>query len=161
MRKCIVCGIKSPSFYVSSEDEYLCPKHYINLTENEQAIFNKNKIVLDGNIAYMTIYNHQFVEKETVMLDAEDVKLVKHSRWHIDGSGHVITYVPAKKLQISKKTGLAKVNRLRLIDYIMYKNEGLSCPMYHTGGNILDCRKSNVRMVRGKFEQLSSVKHIL
>lgn len=161
MRKCIVCGSKTPSFYVSSEDEYLCPKHYIELNEKEKIRFNKNKIVIDGEIAYMSVYNHQFIEREIVTLDAEDIKLIKDSRWHIDGDGHVVTYVPTKKLQISKKTGLAKVNRLKLSDYLMYKNEGLSCPVYHTGGDILDCRKSNIRMVRGKLKQLSSVKYIL
>lgn len=164
MRECMFCGSKTIAFYVSSEDKYICPKHYLTakqeLGEDSVKHFYKNKIVIDNNIAYMTIYNNKYTEKEIVMIDVEDIELIKDMRWHIANSNHVITYVAPPKMKVSKRTGLTLKSTLRLSDYLLYKREGVTSPTYHTNGNLLDCRKHNIRKCKDKLREKSTVKNI-
>jgi hypothetical protein len=165
MRECIFCGSKSITFFVSDKEQYICPKHYYMAKEvfGEDAIksFSKNKIVIKGKIAVMTLYNKQFNKKEEVIIDAEDIELVREIRWHLANNGEVITDIVPQRIRISKKTGKIIRQHLKLCDYIMFHRFGITTPVYYVNNNPLDCRKVNLRIARDRKSEKSSIKYIL
>jgi hypothetical protein len=155
MKGCVICDAKNNSFYVNSEEVYLCPKHRKALEEEDLDFareFKKNRFVVEGNVAKMSLYNKEYKEKPyKVLVDTEDIPLLENIRWTEDGYGHVITYV--------KKGN--RIFTLKLMDYIMYIRRGITSPLYHPNCNNLDCRKSNIRIKKDMRKHKSTVKCII
>lgn len=155
MKGCIVCDVKHQGFYVSSDEVYMCPRHKKILSEEDEELskkFKKNRFVVEGKTARMSVYNKQFEEKHyKVIVDVEDIPLLEHIRWREDEDGHAVTSVKKGK----------KVLTLKLMDYLMYLHYGIKSPSYHPNCNNSDCRKLNIRVMKDKRRERSTVKNII
>lgn len=155
MKGCVVCDVKHQGFYVSSDEIYLCPRHKKILSEEdeeESSKFKKNRFVIDGNVARMSVYDKSLKEKHyKVLVDTEDIPLLEHIRWREDGMGHVITHVRKGN----------RILTLKLMDYLMYIRYGIKSPSYHPNCDNFDCRKLNIRIMKDKRRERSTAKNII
>jgi hypothetical protein len=114
--------------------------------------FSKNKFVIKGNVAEMSIYDLSYREKRhKVLVDKEDIPLLEEIRWREDGEGRIVTGVRKGKRNLT----------LNLMDYIMYVRYGIKSPLYHPNCNNADCRKLNIRIKKDKRRELSTVRNII
>ena len=161
MEQCAICERKTNSYYVSNWDKYVCTSHYKEARKLVGvANIYRNKILAKDNKTYMTVYNIKGLDKEEVLIDADDIPFIKELRWHSTDEGYVLAKVNKRKLRFSKQ-GLVKFSALKLIDYIMFKNFEITSPVYQVRNDKTDCRKSNIRVMRGKQKEKSTIKHIL
>ncbi|ALA47888.1 hypothetical protein ABE137_12020 [Brevibacillus laterosporus] len=155
MKGCVICNVKNRAFYVTTNEVYMCPKHRDMLLEEdeEQATqYKKNRFVIKGDEAEMSVYNKKFEEKPyKVIVDAEDIPLLQEVRWRQHGDGHVCTTVNknGKKLSVN------------LIDFITYLRSGIESPLYHGNQRKIDCRKINIRVRKDRRTDKSTIKNLL
>lgn len=159
MKGCTICNVKHQSFYVSSEELYLCPRHKKIMTEEDEEAsqdFKKNRFIIKGKVAEMSIYNKQYDEKfHKVLIDTEDVALIEMFRWTEETTsgegGHIITVIRKNGRRLS----------LKLMDYLQYLRYGIQSPSYLTNCNPFDCRKFNIRVKKDKRRARSTIKNLL
>lgn len=134
---CSVCGRLSFRKTVSHKRIY-CHKHYSQIKRfgkpmdnNPRTILDRNEIRIDGDVAYMDIYNDKCEVVATAIIDAEDVDKVRYTKWKLSGSGYVMN---------SLKHGASNVYLSRHIldtdEFVNYINH-----------NPLDNRKANLSVV--------------
>jgi len=132
---CDVCGrvLKHP---VKTHDMILCDKHYHQfrshgkfLDNNPRTIYDPNEIRIDGDVAYVDLYDKYGNTVATVIIDAEDVERIRYDKWRLSITGYA-NYTTRKK-------GTLMMHRKIL---------GTDQCVDHINGNKLDNRKSNLRI---------------
>jgi hypothetical protein len=62
-----------------------CRKHYLQLKRNGRIFtrtrYDKNEIVIDGQIAYIVLYNDKGVEHGRAIIDTDDIPKVQDYKW--------------------------------------------------------------------------------
>ena len=110
----------------------LCRKHYLQFKRHGKTFnrtqYDLNEIIIDGDIAYIQLYNKQNEPISKAIIDSDDVNNVKSIRWGLHGKGYV-------KNQNGKL--------LHRIILNVDKNDISD----HINQNKLDNRKSNLRLV--------------
>lgn len=124
----------------------LCNKHYNQLKKygkfldnNPRTIYDKNEIRIDGDIAYMDIYNKNCDVIATTMIDIEDIPKVKYTKWKLSASGYVMNNLKFKGS--NKHLSRVILNTNQFVDHINH--------------NTLDNRKCNLRIVTKSQNQMN------
>ena len=93
---CAVCGRLNYKKVRAYGITY-CNKHYkqqkkygVPLDDNPRTVYDKNEIRIDGDIAYMDIYNEKGIKIAETVFDTEDVPKVRYIKWKLSNSGYVM-----------------------------------------------------------------------
>lgn len=125
----------------------MCYKHYRQfkkyghcLDQNPRTIYDLNEIRVCGDVAYISLYDLQQNVTAEAIIDSEDVEKVKYIKWkYRKDCGYVIN------------TGTRADRRpIHLHRYIMGLDKGSytdNSIVDHINHNVLDNRKSNLRIV--------------
>lgn len=116
----------------------LCWSHYLQMRRYGKILtrtkYTPNEITIDGGIGYIQLYKGEREPAEKVLVDAEDVPLLKQHKWHIArrrGKAYVETYVGRTPIQLHV--------------LLLGKRENFNID--HINGNSLDNRRSNLRHI--------------
>jgi hypothetical protein len=107
---------------------------------------NPNKIVIEGDIAYLYITGRT-AQPRIVIIDKDDVPLVKKYRWCTAKTGYN-TYI-ITNIRREDDKGYKTLYLHRLIMAQGEQLEGVKVPD-HINGNTLDNRKENLRLISGE-----------
>ena len=141
---CSVCGRMSFRKVVSYGKIY-CNKHYNQLKEgmikdeNPRSRTDKNEIRIDGDVAYIDLYDMNETVIATALIDAEDVPKVRYSKWRLTRYGYVVSQ--------------RKDNKCNYLHRIVLSVDDF---VDHINHNTLDNRKSNLRVVTKSQNQMNS-----
>lgn len=142
---CSVCGRLSYRKIKTGGKNY-CQKHYNQLKKyghvidtNPRCRRDKNEIRIDGEIAYIDLYDTNGNKTATTMIDSDDVEKVRYSKWRLS-HGYVVT---------SRKFATQNDYLHRII---LSTNEFVD----HINHNTLDNRKSNLRIITKSQNQMNS-----
>lgn len=141
---CEFCG-RVGAVKCSKLGKYICRKHYGQLMRygfvrdnNPRSNNDPNEITIDGNIAYIDLYNQRNEKIFTTIIDSEDVKRVKDKKWRVSikrGKPYVIS-------------GHGAGNQVYLARFLLnYYGEN---DVDHIDGDVLNNRKKNLRIVSHK-----------
>lgn len=143
---CNVCG-KMSFQKVSSNKKVWCTKHYKQfkkyghvLENNPRTISDRNEIRVDGDIAYIDLYDKNCNVVATAMVDAEDVPKVKGIKWKLSGSGYAMN------------TPKFKGGNIHMSRVILDTDQFVD----HINHNTLDNRKCNLRVVTKSQNQMNA-----
>lgn len=143
--KCEVCGRMHRKKLIA-DGQIVCNKHYKQFKKfgyfrdtSDRTQRDKNNIVIDGNIAYIDLYDKQYNVIAKAIIDAEDIEKVKNIKWRINGNGYVIN---------NSNTNIFLHRRILNVDNMVD----------HRNGNRLDNRKENLRITTHSTNQMN-VKH--
>lgn len=139
--KCDVCG--------RTDDEYpiehvyghnLCNRHKMRywrhgLLDNTRTIYDKNEIVINGDISYIVLYDKSGKKVGEATIDTEDVELCKQYKWHMRKSRN--TYYAATTVNGGNKIFLHRL----VLSYSGCDD------VDHVDRNGLNNVKSNLRVV--------------
>lgn len=140
MNICEVCG-KSDSEckIVHLYGHLLCPKHRSQLwrhgtLENKRTIYTKNDIRVDGEIAYIDLYNAESCKIAEAIIDAEDVSRCSNIKWYrrVCGNG--------------KHYAMGTINGQKVFLHRFLLNYEGTEDVDHINRNSLDNRKENLRI---------------
>ena len=127
--------------------KYGAQKHYKQfkkyghaLEDNPRTIYDKNEIRVDGDIAYIDLYDKNCNVIATAMIDAEDVSKVKDIKWKLSGSGYAMNTPKFK----GGNTHMSRV----ILDTDQFVD--------HINHNTLDNRKCNLRVVTKSQNQMNA-----
>lgn len=135
-KKCKICGEK---VYCKE----LCSKHYAQLKKygdflDDSSLSRKSpqEIIIHEDYAEVIVLNKRYEEKARIKIDLEDIEKIRKYKWNIDGNGYG-SYSNGK-------------DNICMHRYILNCNDILK-EVDHINHNILDNRKSNLRIV-DKFQ---------
>lgn len=136
-RKCIICGSYHEVRNVEGK-QYLCGKHRAQLRTYGKILkrtrYDKNEIVIKDNYAEMLLYNKEHAECNRVLIDIDDIELVKDITWALHNSGYAC----------NRKMVNGKLITIFLHRLIMQCDDS-DIEIDHISRNRLDCRKINLR----------------
>lgn len=135
MKVCKYCGTSEQETKIIGD---VCRKHYIQIRKHgtiiNRSIYDKNEIIIEGEIAKVHLYNKNGDCIAIGIMDSEDVSLVSHLRM-----GYKAGYV---------RCIISNSERVFLHRIVM------NCPndkfVDHINGNTLDNRKCNLRICSHK-----------
>ena len=142
---CEVCGrvINSRPFHV--DGKVVCNKHCYQfkkfgqfLDNNPRTIYDKNEIIIYGDIAHVILYDINCNPIAYAIIDTEDIYKVQDIKWHLSGTGYVVN------------TGGGH-NSIHMHRVIL----GIDEPVDHINGNKLDNRKCNLRPITKSQNQMN------
>lgn len=126
----------------------LCEKHYSQLIVYgkvlERTKFDPNEIIENGPTSYIIIYNQHNEERCRVIIDTEDVSLIKDYKWGAHKNQGARTEINGVRYFIQNLIMKIKTN-------------GSSVVIDHINGDTLDNRKSNLRIC-SQFENSKNQK---
>lgn len=144
-KTCDICG-RHDKHIIAYYGQKLCNKHYRQIKKHgriidtsPRTIYDKNKIIICEDIAYIELYDNQFNVIAKAIIDAEDVGRVKYSKWRLNANGYVIS--------TAKRSGRNTFLHRR----IMNTNDFVD----HINHNPLDNRKQNLRIVSKSQNQMN------
>lgn len=151
--RCSVCG-RQLFRKIKSHGKVYCNKHYNQIKKygkpidnNPRTTYDKNEIVIDGNIARVKIYDVHCNHIATTTIDAEDVNKIRYTKWKLSVSGYV-QHTP-KFVGTSKHMHREILGTDQFVDHINH--------------NTLDNRKCNLRIVtksqNAMNQNIKGVKH--
>ena len=151
--RCCVCG-RSLFRKIKSHGKIYCNKHYNQIKKygkpidnNPRTIYDKNEIVIDGNIAHVKIYDVRCNHVATTIIDAEDVNKIRYTKWKLSASGYV--------QNTPKFAGASKHIHREILCTDQFVD--------HINHNTLDNRKCNLRIVtksqNAMNQNVKGVKH--
>lgn len=140
--KCEICGrLSRKKLY--SDGKVVCNKHYKQFhrhgcfTDQSPRIqTDKNEIHIQGNIAYIDLYDKHYNVVAQAIIDADDVELVKNIKWRMNCNGYAINNTKVNTF-LHRKV----LNSTSIVD--------------HINGNRLDNRKCNLREVTQSQNQMN------
>lgn len=143
---CDICG-RHEKHIIGYYGKKLCNKHYNQikkyghvLENSPRTIYDKNEIRIEGEIAYIELYDKSYNVVALAMIDAEDVDKVKYSKWRLNCNGYVIS--------TNKFDGKTTFLHRRILNNT---NQFVD----HINGNVLDNRKQNLRLVTKSQNQMN------
>ncbi len=143
---CDICG-RHEKHIIGYYGKKLCNKHYNQikkyghvLENSPRTIYDKNEIRVEGEIAYIELYDKSYNVVALAMIDAEDVDKVKYSKWRLNCNGYVIS--------TNKFDGKTIFLHRRILNNT---NQFVD----HINGNVLDNRKQNLRLVTKSQNQMN------
>lgn len=144
--RCDICGrlmfrkIKSHGYIFCDKHYKQYKKHGYVLDCNPRTNMDRNEIHIDGDVAYIDLYDRDCNVIAQAIIDTEDVGKVKYTKWKLSNSGYVMN---APKFSPSNK----HLSRIIL---------GIETFVDHINHNTLDNRKSNLRVVTKSQNQMNS-----
>lgn len=143
---CDICG-RHEKHIIGYYGKKLCNKHYNQikkyghvLENSPRTIYDKNEIRVEGEIAYIELYDKSYNVVALAMIDAEDVDKVKYSKWRLNCNGYVIS--------TNKFDGKTTFLHRRILNNT---NQFVD----HINGDVLDNRKQNLRLVTKSQNQMN------
>lgn len=143
---CDICG-RHEKHIIGYYGKKLCNKHYNQikkyghvLENSPRTIYDKNEIRVEGEIAYIELYDKSYNVVALAMIDAEDVDKVKYSKWRLNCNGYVIS--------TNKFDGKTIFLHRRILNNT---NQFVD----HINGNVLDNRKQNLRLATKSQNQMN------
>lgn len=143
---CDICG-RHEKHIIGYYGKKLCNKHYNQikkyghvLENSPRTIYDKNEIRVEGEIAYIELYDKSYNVVALAMIDAEDVDKVRYSKWRLNCNGYVIS--------TNKFDGKTTFLHRRILNNT---NQFVD----HINGNVLDNRKQNLRLVTKSQNQMN------
>lgn len=134
LKTCDICGrvLKHP---LKAYGVTYCHKHWRQqrkygrvLDRNPRTLFDANEIRINGDIAYVDLYDKNCNVVATAIIDTEDIPKIKYDKWR---------YSHGYANYATRKKGSQMMHRKIL---------GTNDFVDHVNGNKLDNRKSNLRI---------------
>ena len=95
INSCSVDGCNNKPFQRYNGEVWLCAKHTSQMRRCghilERTVHDKNEIVIDGDIAYIVLYNKTGEEVAKAIIDSKNIDFVKDSKWYLRKDGYVAT----------------------------------------------------------------------
>lgn len=142
---CSVCG-RIMLKKIKAFGKIYCNKHYKQqkkygkpLDSNPRTSYDRNEIRIDGNIAYMDLYDKNANVIATTIFDSEDIDKVQYTKWKLSSNGYVM-YTPKYK-GCNKHFSRTILQTNQFVDHINH--------------NTLDNRKINLRVVTKSQNQMN------
>lgn len=139
MYVCCICG-RASFKKIKVWGHIYCNKHYRQHKKRKikdpspRTVHDRNEIRIDGDVAYVYLYNEDFSVKSICKIDADDVEKVQYTKW-ADRSGYAY-------YNGTRATRGYHMHRL-IMGVIGQKDVFVD----HINGDRLDNRKSNLRLV--------------
>lgn len=132
---CCICG-RISLHKTKSHGNIYCAKHYKQIKKyghptdsNPRTIYDRNEIRIDGDVAYVDLYDNKCNVIAAAIIDAEDVPLIRYTKWKLSNSGYAMN---------TPKFSASNTHMSRVI-------LGVDCIADHINYNTLDNRKANLR----------------
>lgn len=142
---CNVCG-RASFRKVRAYHKTYCDKHYKQfkrfghpIDTNPRTLYDKNEIYVDGEIAYIDLYDSHGNVVAQAIIDAEDVPKVRYIKWKLSSSGYAMN------------TPKYKNSNLHISRIILGTEEFVD----HINHNTLDNRKYNLRVITRSQNQMN------
>lgn len=142
---CSVCG-RQMFKKLRHNGKVLCNKHYkqykkcgVVFDTNPRTLSDRNEIVVDGNVAYIYLYNNRCEKIAEAIIDADDVCKVRYTKWSLSTGGYVSSR-PSK--------GASRHLSRRILSTDQFVD--------HINHNTLDNRKCNLRIVNKSQNKMNS-----
>lgn len=140
--KCEICG-KMWRKKLTVNGKVVCNKHYKQFKKfgyfcdtSPRTQRDKNKIIVEGNIAYIELYDKYYNVIAKAIIDAEDIPLVHNIKWQLNGNGYVYNNSDASI-------------------FLHRRILGVDAMVDHKNGNRLDNRKTNLRITDHSTNQMN------
>lgn len=140
--KCEVCG-KLWRKKLKANGKTVCNKHYKQFKKfgcfrdtSPRTQRDKNKFTIQGDVAYISLYDKYYNEIDRAIIDADDVDKVKNIKWRMNCNGYVHN---------NSDTSIFLHRRILNTD----------CLVDHINGNRLDNRKANLRIATKSQNQMN------
>lgn len=140
--KCEICG-KMWRKKLTANGKVVCGKHYSQFKKfgyfrdtSPRTQRDKNKIIVDGDIAYIELYDKYYNVIAKAIIDAEDVPLVRNIKWRLNCNGYVH-------------------NNSDKSIFLHRRILGVDAMVDHKNGNRLDNRKANLRVTDHSTNQMN------
>lgn len=137
---CCICG-RICDYKIKAYGRSYCCKHYKQckayghpLENNPRTTFDRNEIRVEGDKAYIDLYNTNCEVVGTAIIDVEDVPLVRDIKWKLSSSGYA--------MHTPKNKG-GNVHMSRIVLGVLGEDGFVD----HINHNTLDNRKANLRLV--------------
>lgn len=144
---CEVCGkeIITKAYHINGKT--VCGKHYKQfctygkfLDSSPRTMYDMNEIIVEGNVAYVEMYDANGRPIAYAIIDAEDVPKIENVKWHLSGGGYAINSARGH-------------NVYHMHRFIL----GVDMTVDHINQNKLDNRKCNLRIVTKSQNQMNNV----
>ena len=93
---CCICG-RISLHKTKSHGNIYCAKHYKQIKKyghptdsNPRTIYDRNEIRIDGDVAYVDLYDNKCNVIAAAIIDAEDVPLIRYTKWKLSNSGYAM-----------------------------------------------------------------------
>ena len=140
--KCEVCG-RLWRKKLKADGKIVCNKHYKQFKKfgcfkdtSPRTQRDKNEIIIDGDVAYICLYDKQYNVIDKAIIDAEDVDKVKNIKWRKNCNGYVI-------------------NNSKSDVFLHRQILGVDEMVDHRDGNRLNKRKENLRVCTKSTNQMN------
>lgn len=140
--KCEICG-KMWRKKLTANGKVVCGKHYSQFKKfgyfrdtSPRTQRDKNKIIVDGDVAYIELYDKYYNVIAKAIIDAEDVPLVRNIKWRLNCNGYVH-------------------NNSDKSIFLHRRILGVDAMVDHKNGNRLDNRKANLRVTDHSTNQMN------
>lgn len=140
--ECEICG-KMCRKKLKADGKIVCMKHYRQFRKfgyfrdnSSRTSRDKNEIIIEGEIAYICLYDRQYNIIAKAIIDADDVEKVKNIKWRLNNNGYVMN---------NSKSSMFLHRRIL----------GVNDIVDHINGNRLDNRKSNLRVATKSQNQMN------
>jgi len=136
---CEVCGVASGVHQSIKYQRTLCGKHIAQLNQYgkifKRTQFDKNKIVVNGDTAEITVYNRSDDSTKTSKFNSVHVDLVKDHKWRLGNHGYLMTTVDNKALLFHRLITGAKKGEV--VDHRDH------CTLNNTDDNLRVCNRQD------------------
>lgn len=140
--KCEICG-KLWRKKLVADGKIVCNKHYKQFKKfkcfkdnSPRTQRDKNNITIDGDVAYIDLYDKQYNIIAKAIIDKEDIDKIKNIKWRLNCNGYVVNN---SKVSIFLHRRILDTNEL--VD--------------HKDGNRLNNRKNNLRIATKSQNQMN------
>lgn len=144
--RCSICG-RQLFRKIKSHGRVYCNKHYNQVKKyghaidtNPRTTYDKNEIIVDGEVARVKLYDAQCNHIATAIIDAEDVNKIRYTKWKLSSSGYAAN--------TPKFSGSNKHMHREILGTDQFVD--------HINHNKLDNRKCNLRIVTKAQNMMNS-----
>ena len=131
---------------IKAHEHVWCNKHYRQmkkyghcLDDNPRTIYDRNEIHIEGDTAYIYLYDKDCNHIATGLCDAEDVPKIRYTKWKLSSSGYMMnTPRSGKNIHFSRVI----LNTNAFVD--------------HRNHNTLDNKKRNLRPITKSQNQMNA-----
>jgi len=129
-----ICNVEGCDTKVKAKG--FCYRHWQQMYDYgrilDRTIHDRNEFIIEGDIAYIQLYDIRCKPTKKAIIDSEDADKCKDYKWSLTKYGYVTAHIKDK--------------RDLLHNFIMNRNGSLKIQADHENRIPLDCRKSNLRI---------------